>query len=369
MAIFQLQISSRSRAITSRLPHLMLDYYLREGKFSPQTPGDRWDDLRETQQANFPAWAKDDAQEFFHAAYKYERINGRYAYVIEMSLPRELAREQQLQLAEDFTKIYFTDKPYLWVLHEPLASDGKTHPHIHIIFSGKIIDAHERDAKLFFKQFNRQHPERGGNEKDLFWHKRSTPERVRESWAMLTNYYLENAGREERINHRSLFRQGIIREPARQFAGPGDTVNYAVENAIASTAWENYKKEAEFPAENISRAWMIDHFYQRAHRDIPVEERKRHRERFLEQALSRVERTIHALGSYSERLRVACEQEEVRIEKGQKPTLLIQKRQQQLLNERINIPRIPDERAWGRASRVHIFDDRYQDGSHHEREV
>ena len=370
MAIFHLQLSNRTRKSFSRLPHVMLDYYLREGKFQPQNFGDRWDDLRYTGKNNFPAWAHGSAHEFFLASYNWERTNGRYAYVINMSLPRELLREQQLCLTEDFLNTHLHDKPHIWVLHEPMASDGQLNPHIHIVFHGKIMDGHNRDAKQFFKQFNRQNPGQGGGEVDLFWHKRSTPERVRESWAVLTNYYLEKSGHEERINHRSLFRQGIAREPARQFQGPGDPVNYTAENAIAAAAWEDYKTQQGFKTDTTSRTWMIDHLYQRAHREIPTEERKRQRERILAQRLSRLERTIHALRSYAGRLQVEREQEEALVSNGKTPTLLMRKRQQRLLEEKINIPRTQDGGAWGHASRVRIFEDEFRERkAPHEREV
>jgi hypothetical protein len=75
---------------------------------------------------NMPGWAQDNATVFFREAARAERAGGRYAYVLQFSLPRSLTHEQQMALKDDFIEATMPDKPLLWVKHEPVGLDG--HP-------------------------------------------------------------------------------------------------------------------------------------------------------------------------------------------------------------------------------------------------
>src|SRR6266851_2286023 len=162
MSMFQFDISHRTCLYASHSPSVMLNYYLREAQFACQSPNDRYSDLCHVDKAHLPHWSQDDPYTFYLAAYNHERINGRYATVLMISLPRELPREQQIDLIRDFTDAHLHDKPYIWALHDPLASDGGTQPHIHLVMSQRSIDGIERTEGQFFKRYNPQHHEQGG---------------------------------------------------------------------------------------------------------------------------------------------------------------------------------------------------------------
>ncbi len=111
---------------------------------------------------NLPAWAQGDAATFFHEAAFWERHKGRYAYVIQMSLPRSLTHEQHMALKDDFIEAVMPRNPLVWVKHEPVARDGKRNPHIHIMVSARLIDDIERRPQQMFARFCREDPARGG---------------------------------------------------------------------------------------------------------------------------------------------------------------------------------------------------------------
>ena len=58
-------------------------------------------DLQHEETAHMPRWAK-DATTFFHASHRYEQRNGVWAIGLQLALPRELTREQQVALTRDF---------------------------------------------------------------------------------------------------------------------------------------------------------------------------------------------------------------------------------------------------------------------------
>src|SRR6202043_2844880 len=49
-----------------------------------------------------PAWAAGDPALYWKAADRHERTNGRLYQQVEIGLPRELSREQQIELARGF---------------------------------------------------------------------------------------------------------------------------------------------------------------------------------------------------------------------------------------------------------------------------
>jgi hypothetical protein len=221
VAVCFFQIKSRSK-LTSRHPASKVAQYMtREGVYAPAQHQVDYltrdtaevltrDDLIHKEVGNLPPWAGESAIIFFAASWEYERANGRYATTFEMALPRELSRQQQLQLTRDFVDIHCHDKPYLWVMHEPSASDGGVQPHIHLMFSDRKLDGIAREAPQFFARWNRAEPARGGCQKEMY--SQHFPAAVRQRWADLTNYVLEQAGEENRIDPRSVWAQGSARQ-------------------------------------------------------------------------------------------------------------------------------------------------------------
>ena len=169
------------------------------------------DDLVWQQTYHLPAWAENDPYRFFEASAAYERMNGRWALAMEVALPRELTREQQVELIEDFVHSQLHQKPALVVMHEPRGTDGPQ-PHIHILMSPRTLDGLDRTMETYFKRANREHPELGGALKDPYWSLRQAPVRTRTVYTDLVNAALERAGHAARIDPRSLSARGIDRE-------------------------------------------------------------------------------------------------------------------------------------------------------------
>lgn len=184
--------------------------YLRRERVDVQ---DRQDLVWERTQ-NLPAWAAGDPYRFFEAAATYERVNGRWAVALEMALPRELSRDGQAALVDDFLLAQLPDKPALVVMHEPRDRvTGDPQPHIHVLMSTRGVDGFERGPAQYFRRANPDDPVHGGAPKDPFWGQRQCPGRVRVAYTDLANLALEREGHSARLDPRTLEARGIAREP------------------------------------------------------------------------------------------------------------------------------------------------------------
>lgn len=154
------------------------------------------DDVLYSEDGNLPKWAG-NAVEFFKAADQYERgshrrtdetkdgeqytrtVRGRAYKELEVAIPREA--KDPVQWAKDFARELLGDKhPYRMGVHDKKAQDGGRNPHLHMMFSTRIMDGYERSPEQFFKRANtgtykvkgetRHHePGSGGAEKSKFW--------------------------------------------------------------------------------------------------------------------------------------------------------------------------------------------------------
>ena len=104
-----------------------------------------------------PKWAQDDPKNFFQAADEYEGVGNRRYMEIEFALPNELKTvEQYRQIIDAFIAKHLSDHYYAYAIHNKIGvmSDGQHHPHVHIMFSERLIDdvekIKERSAKAFF---------------------------------------------------------------------------------------------------------------------------------------------------------------------------------------------------------------------------
>ncbi|MGZ2749929.1 Ti-type conjugative transfer relaxase TraA [Burkholderia stagnalis] len=186
-------------------------YIAREGKFEER------DDLMLSESGNMPAWAKADASLFWDAADQYEGENRKTYVELEISLPRELSSEQQVELVREFTRNTLGDRhAYTWAIHRPAASDGLEQPHFHLMFTERINDGIARDPQQFFKRYNRAHPEKGGALKDAYFRHPKFVREIREEWSATANHFMSRYGIEARIDHRSYRAQGIELEPSRK---------------------------------------------------------------------------------------------------------------------------------------------------------
>lgn len=211
MAVYHLSVKSSARA--SAGAHA--EYIQREGQYADR------DDLAATESGNMPRWAAHDPNEFWAAADAFERANGRAYTELEIALPRELDRAQQVELVREFVENTIgTRHAYTWALHVPQASDRGEQPHVHLMFSERRDDGIERNPEQYFRRWNRVNPEQGGAGKDPWFSSTKFIWSIREEWSRTANEHLQQAGLEVRIDHRSNRELGIELEPSRK-VGPG----------------------------------------------------------------------------------------------------------------------------------------------------
>ena len=188
------------------------DYINREGAQS-----DRNDCIFKRSQ--LPKWAKGSAQKFFSAATRYEDKGNRRYKEIELSLPNELSLEQNRQIVDRFIANHLSNHYYAYAIHEKAGElSGERHPHVHIMFSERLIDdvekIQERPACKYFRRAAK--PLRGeqvasferrrehGSPKDKKWHDKNYLIELREDFARIQNDVLKKNGFSIRVDHRTL---------------------------------------------------------------------------------------------------------------------------------------------------------------------
>jgi len=129
----------------------------------------------------------------WNAAEKKEtRKNSQTARSIDAALPRELSRDEQIDLVRNFIAQNFTSKGMCadFAIHDK----GDGNPHVHILLTTRRVDAD------------------GFTTKERSWNDRAKLEQWRESWADWCNHKLYFVS-DERIDHRSYADQGIDKIP------------------------------------------------------------------------------------------------------------------------------------------------------------
>ena len=117
---------------------------------------------------NMPSFCVDRPDQFWEAAELYERKNGRTATSIVLALPKELSVEQRIELVEKIVQEVTGEYnfPYTVAIHNhPSEITGEDQPHLHLMYSERSADEHDRTADQFFKRYNDKHPENGGAQK------------------------------------------------------------------------------------------------------------------------------------------------------------------------------------------------------------
>jgi hypothetical protein len=222
MAEFHLHIKSHSRGVGKGAGgHAR--YVLREGPYASRTVEvvegatvrrvreSREEEVLYARSGNMPAWAADNAVQFWDAADQYERANGCVYREVEIALPAELSPDQNIRLAKDFARrIAQSEKgptPYTLSIHRSEKNPDLLHAHI--MLSDRVFDGHDRTPETFFKRaaVKGKAPETGGAPKCE--ERRAAPghdwtDRIRPLWSELANSALEKAGKEARIDHRTL---------------------------------------------------------------------------------------------------------------------------------------------------------------------
>ena len=170
---------------------------------------------------HLPKWANDDPKKFFRAADKYEGCGNRRYVEIEFALPNELhSVEQYRQIIDAFIAKHLNDHYYTYAIHEKIGalSNGQRHPHVHIMFSERLIDdvekIKERSPKNFFKYPARKKKDgsqpsfdekfKRGSPKSRKWCDHSFITQLRADFALIQNDVLAKNGFSIRVDYRSL---------------------------------------------------------------------------------------------------------------------------------------------------------------------
>ena len=168
-----------------------------------------------------PKWAHDDPKKFFQAADEYEAVGNRRYVEIEFALPNELKTvEQYRQIIDAFIAKHLSNHYYAYAIHNKIGmmSEGQHHPHVHIMFSERLIDdvekIKERSAKAFFLYPARKKKDgslpsfeekwKRGAPKDRKWCNRQYVSEMRADFARIQNEVLEQNGFSIRVDHRTL---------------------------------------------------------------------------------------------------------------------------------------------------------------------
>ena len=170
-----------------------------------------------------PYWIQNREQLWNEVERVEYRINSQLAREIQLAIPRELNRAQQVELVKEYAENLF--------VREGMIADVAFHelnshnPHAHIMLTMREIDENG-----FKRNKNRD------------WNKKQLLEKQRSAWSVYANHALEKAGINERIDHRTLAEQGINRIPQIHL---GSAVTAMMKRGVATERGELYQQIAE----------------------------------------------------------------------------------------------------------------------------
>ena len=171
--------------------------------------------------AHAPPEFSDRATLWNSVEFSEKSSDAQLAREIEVALPVELSRVEQLALVRSFVKDNFVAEGMCadFALHDK----GDGNPHAHILLTIRPLKPDGRWGPKCRKvydldsQGNRIPDGKGGwknhREDTTDWNNRENAEKWRAEWAAYANRALEAAGRPERIDHRSYKRQGVEKIP------------------------------------------------------------------------------------------------------------------------------------------------------------
>ena len=154
-----------------------------------------------------PAWASNRQALWNKVEQAEKRKDARLARDIIAALPRDLSREQQIALVNEFVRQEFTNQGMVADvnIHEKDASDGGRNPHVHIMLTTRNLDG-DGFASKKEKSWD-------GEFKGYGFGKGETVEHWRAAFEKLSNEYLEDAGADSRVSLKSYHAQGIDKIP------------------------------------------------------------------------------------------------------------------------------------------------------------
>ncbi len=184
------------------------DYISREGKYSPERTGEN--DLITEGYGNMPQWAAGKPSEFWAAAERFGRINGRSYREINVALQNELSLSDNMDLVKEFIRDsgIEDDHAYYYSIHARITADNKQQNiHAHIMFNEKII---EPDRPLDRYDYFRRYAENDEGQPTSGYRtskKHSSKEGIladRQLWERLVNQKFRERDIDERVSAKSL---------------------------------------------------------------------------------------------------------------------------------------------------------------------
>lgn len=178
-----------------------------------------------------PAWVF-DRQVLWNMVERAEkRVDAQLAREIEITLPRELSRDGQIDLVRRFVRDQFVREGMVADIgiHAPHASDGKEQPHAHVLLTMRYLDAgsitgfsatkerewnERQDVAEAVNAARKRFNDTGLDEDREALEAAEAQRNVnvwRKAWADYANAALATAGSAARIDHRTLEKQGIFR--------------------------------------------------------------------------------------------------------------------------------------------------------------
>ena len=155
-------------------------------------------------------------------------VNAQTARSMLFALPRELTEEQNLALVRDFCQKEFVDKGMVCNFFYHDKGDGN--PHVHIMLTLRAMDENgkwlpkSKNIYVLDENGNRIRASNGSWKRikvdTVDWNERKCGEIWRQDWAAAQNAALEAAGRMERVDMRSLERQGVEDRLPQKHLGP-----------------------------------------------------------------------------------------------------------------------------------------------------
>ena len=144
---------------------------------------------------NAPDWATDRAKLWNEVERVEKRKDSQLAREINIALPKELNREQQIELLRNYVQESFVSKGMIadTVIHDT----DKGNPHAHIMLTMRDIN------------------QEGFGKKNREWNNRENIDKWREQLADHINKSLEKIGIKDRVDHRSYKEQGIDKVPTK----------------------------------------------------------------------------------------------------------------------------------------------------------
>lgn len=145
--------------------------------------------------SNAPSWASNREKLWNEVEEIEKRKDSQLAREINIALPKELDRNEQIELLKSYTQNTFVEKGMIAdiVIHDK----DNTNPHAHIMLTMREVN------------------ENGFGKKNREWNDRKYINIWREELANYINKALEEKGINERVDHRSYEEQGIEKIPTK----------------------------------------------------------------------------------------------------------------------------------------------------------